>query len=257
MRSFIVGDVHGCLDELDELVATLDARAEDRFLFLGDYVDRGPDSVGVVRRVRELMARFPASAAIAGNHEDKALRDRARRRPGPAWTARASDDDWRFLESLPLLLRLPEHGALLVHGGLYPRFFDLYESIGEVPADWRVGGGKRGERLRRFLRVRTVSGQGAFVALGDEAADSRHWSSVYDGREGFCFFGHDPQLAPPEPLRAAHALGLDTGCCFGGRLSAAVLEEEQRVAPKALRALRVVSVPARAQYAEPRAALVE
>jgi diadenosine tetraphosphatase ApaH/serine/threonine PP2A family protein phosphatase len=249
MRSFIVGDVHGCLDELDELVALLDARAGDRFMFLGDYVDRGPDSVGVVRRVRELLARFPGSAAIAGNHEERALRSRERQRDGEAWTAAASDDDWRFLDGLPLLVRLPEHGALLVHAGIFPRFFEHYPTIGDVPAAWRKGGGKRGERLRMLLRVRSVDASGAFVGLGDERADARHWSSVYDGREGFCFFGHDPQLTPAEPLRAKHALGLDTGCCFGGRLSAAVLESGRGGFDAT-----VLSVAARERYAEPRGA---
>ncbi len=67
-----------------------------------------------------------------------------------------------------------------------------------------------------------------------------------DGREGFAFFGHDPQLAPPEPLRAPRALGIDTGCCFGGRLTAAIVPAGTPPA-----AATIVSVPARARYAEP------
>ncbi|MCA9656860.1 MAG: metallophosphoesterase [Myxococcales bacterium] len=58
-RTLIVGDVHGCLAELDALLVELEPRAGDRFVFVGDIVDRGPDSVGVVRRVRELCARYP------------------------------------------------------------------------------------------------------------------------------------------------------------------------------------------------------
>ena len=74
-----------------------------------------------------------------------------------------------------------------------------------------------------------------------------HWTAFYEGQEGHAFFGHDPQLAPPQPLLAAHATGLDTGCCFGGRLTAAVLEPD-RSADRA----ELVSVPARHRYAIPR-----
>lgn len=72
-RAFLaVGDVHGCLDPLDALLAKLDApRAEGAALvFLGDLVDRGPDSRGVLLRVRDLLAAAPEdTACLIGNHE--------------------------------------------------------------------------------------------------------------------------------------------------------------------------------------------
>ena len=95
-RTIIIGDVHGCLDELDELLALIRPAAGDHIHFLGDLVDRGPDSLGVVRRVRALFSEFPGSVCIAGNHEDKALRYRERGRPLPAWAEAAEPDDWSF-----------------------------------------------------------------------------------------------------------------------------------------------------------------
>ena len=74
LRTIFIGDVHGCLTELDALLACLEPREGDRLCFTGDLVDRGPDSLGVVRRVRALLAQFPGSACIIGNHEEKTLR---------------------------------------------------------------------------------------------------------------------------------------------------------------------------------------
>jgi serine/threonine protein phosphatase 1 len=71
-RTFAVGDIHGDLHALENVfgqLPTLDA--EDTIVFLGDYLDRGPDSAGVVRFVRDLAARGPAKViALRGNHED-------------------------------------------------------------------------------------------------------------------------------------------------------------------------------------------
>lgn len=213
-------------------------------------MDRGPDSVGVIRRVAALLRELPGSGAIAGNHDEKALRVREKGRELPPWASGAAEEDWRFLDALPLVLRVPDLGVVLVHGGFYPAFFEKEGALGEVAAGWRRAKGKRADRLRRFLRVRAVSATGEMLDLGSITPQDRHWSAVYDGREGFCYFGHDPQLAPPEPLRAPHAIGLDTGACFGGRLTAAVVEKDAS-------APAFVSVAARERYAEPRFAQEE
>jgi serine/threonine protein phosphatase 1 len=71
-RTFAIGDIHGDSSALDAALAKLPERtAEDTLVFLGDYVDRGPDSRGVIERVRELSLRGPAKVvALRGNHED-------------------------------------------------------------------------------------------------------------------------------------------------------------------------------------------
>ncbi len=71
-RTYAIGDIHGDLAALDKLFTRLpDLDAEDTIVFLGDYIDRGPDSAGVVARVRQLMTAGPAKViALRGNHED-------------------------------------------------------------------------------------------------------------------------------------------------------------------------------------------
>jgi serine/threonine protein phosphatase 1 len=72
-RTFVIGDIHGDLVALDCLLARLPSLGRrDTLVFLGDYVDRGPDSRGVIERVQELQVDGPAKVvALRGNHEDK------------------------------------------------------------------------------------------------------------------------------------------------------------------------------------------
>lgn len=76
-RTFVFGDIHGDLEALDAVLAALPPLdPDDSLVFLGDYVDRGPDSAGVVSRIRELASgRAPCKVvALRGNHEDAWLR---------------------------------------------------------------------------------------------------------------------------------------------------------------------------------------
>ena len=69
MRTIIIGDVHGCLDELLTLVSRCGYGAGDRLILVGDLVAKGPDSIGVVSWARESRVE-----AVLGNHEEHVLR---------------------------------------------------------------------------------------------------------------------------------------------------------------------------------------
>ena len=75
MRSYVIGDIHGCRDELRCLIDGLPLAVGDRLVFLGDYIDRGPDSNGVVSYLLELKKYSLALELIflKGNHEDMLL----------------------------------------------------------------------------------------------------------------------------------------------------------------------------------------
>jgi hypothetical protein len=272
-RRILIGDVHGCIEELVALLEAVKPQEGDEFMFLGDLVDKGPKSLEVLRYVRNLISRYPGSLCVAGNHEEKSLRlywqalnDKdAFGRASPKWQKiepwREDTEtlDWQFIESMPLVFKF-EHevtcgncdGAfrpdklhdpkcvacdgttvlkeriILVHGGFYPKFFvDYPEGIGEavmgapVRSDWHKGGGKKMDRTRRFLRIRHVSPEGEQVTLGDEKPGDVPWADVYDGREGFAFYGHEPR---EEVKVSNNAMGLDTGAVLGGKLTAAILE---------------------------------
>jgi hypothetical protein len=246
-RLFVIGDVHGMAAELLQLISALDPQAGDRFAFLGDYVDKGPNSQFAMGVVRDALDKFPDSVAIPGNHEDSAMRlyaksqkqgnwDGLRKAVKEPWLKDMTEDEYQWLRSLPLIAR-PIPGVILVHGGMFPAFFEKHGALGEVTAGWHRGGGKRMDRMRRFLRVRHIYKPGSFsakgkpvdgqmVSLGDEGESTQDWAEWYDGREGFAFYGHAPQR-DGQPLANEHALGLDTGAVFGGKLTAWVLEDGQ------------------------------
>jgi diadenosine tetraphosphatase ApaH/serine/threonine PP2A family protein phosphatase len=169
-------------------------------VLVGDLVRKGPDSAGVVRRVRDIGAR-----AVRGNHDVHFISR------GEAGALRADDREW--LETLPLFLRLPRHGAIVVHAGLVPG----------VPLE--------DQEPEHLLTMRSIRPDGSVSKRVDEGVP---WASRWEGPE-HVVFGHDAirklQLHP-------HATGLDTGCVYGGELSACIFPGR-----------RIVSVPARRAYA--------
>src|SRR5438067_2385455 len=87
--TFAVGDIHGCLDKLERLVKACEARAgarPARFVFLGDYLDRGPDSRGVVEfLIARQRAQPSAVVCLMGNHEQLAIAAQDDARAMPIW----------------------------------------------------------------------------------------------------------------------------------------------------------------------------
>lgn len=240
MRTIVIGDVHGMLDELLALVDKLDVRPSDRVIFLGDLVDKGPDSLGVLHYVKE-----NGWEVVCGNHEESSMRLFAKAEKAGTWEglSKAEKEPWLrgltqdlvdWMKTFPLFVR-PLEGVLLVHGGLLPAYFDKYDALPSAsPEAWHKGGGKTVDRMRRMLRIRhvykagSVSAKGKdctgqMVELGNEGENTQHWSDWYDGREGFALYGHDPRR-DGRPCLHRHALALDTGAVFGGRLTAAILD---------------------------------
>ena len=128
-RLFAIGDVHGCCIALDTLLGSLALRDDDRLVFLGDYVDRGPDSRGVIDRLIELD-RQGRSTFLRGNHEAWMLKARVDLSWLRSWwevggleTVESYDalslDDippthWRFVERTKLFYQTEGH--IFVHG---------------------------------------------------------------------------------------------------------------------------------------------
>lgn len=235
MRTVIVGDVHGCASELASLLDDVAFASGDRLVFVGDLIARGPDALGVLD-----IARETGAIVVRGNHEQRLLdrfEARERRLHGADEAkppmgkmhrelARALRPvDWSLLQSTKLWLDLPEHGARVVHAGVDPA----------LPFEE--------QKPDTLLRIRTVP------APGDARGERQVlWGTRYVGPP-HVVFGHN---AAPGLQLHDWATGLDTGCVYGGRLTAMVLAEGQRV-PRALDARRkvLVSHPARQVWFAP------
>lgn len=248
-RTIIIGDVHGCLDELRRLIEELGLKSEDRLFFAGDLMDRGPDPVGCVRLVRELGAQM-----VLGNHEEKHLRFRrheAKRAADPTYVnpmqmfdvratqnAALTAEDVAWLEACPLTITL-RPGWVLVHAGLFPG-----KTLEEQLQD---------RKLRdKVIRLCWLDEEGKMCPLEDDTAvegppGSKSWMSVYDGPLNVVYGHAVHSMATPRidvRPQGVSTYGIDTGCCFGGHLTAMVIHESDR--------LEFIQVPALRAYAQRR-----
>lgn len=192
-RWLAVGDIHGCLAQLTELMELVKPTSADRVVFLGDYVDRGPDSAGVIDYLIEFAAVFPETVFLRGNHEQMFLdyldgQDSAMflvnggrqtldsyrdRRMWPIPTSHR-----RFLESLEHSFESEHH--IFVHAGLRPG-----------------------------------------IPLAEQADFDMLWirheflESDFDWGKAIVY-GHTPRQ---EPLLGDRRIGVDTGCVYGRQLT--------------------------------------
>jgi protein phosphatase len=233
----IVGDVHGCLDELVALLKAMGyrvRRAGKEFkvtpprrrtlAFVGDLVDRGPAAPGVLRLVMS-MARAGTALCVPGNRDMelvRVLRGRAARvTRGMTRTLKQLDkepESFRdavldFLHGLPSHLVLDEGRLVIAHAG-----------------------------LKGSLQGRTSAEARTFALHGDLSdAQGRplrgNWAASYRGK-ALVVHGHTPVR---EPMWLKNTVNLDTGCAYGGLLSALRYPER-----------RTVSIPAKAVYYPPR-----
>jgi len=219
-RTLIVGDVHGCLEELEDLLEESGWEDDDQLVLVGDLVAKGPDSLGVIRLMREMGAR-----AVRGNHDQHCLKWWDAKCAGEALPTlrpahqRVADEleeeDWRWLAALPLWIELPEHDALVVHAGLLPDL-PLEE---QDPYD--------------LMNMRSILDDGTPSRSYEEGTP---WAAVWPGPR-LVVFGHD---AVRGLQNRPHSVGLDTGCVYGGWLTGLWVPRRD-----------LVSVPARGTYAQP------
>jgi len=175
---FVVGDVHGCAEELTDLLQRLDPGDRDLVLFTGDLIRKGPSSNQVVEMIRDRENM----TSVRGNNEQKVVR-------GDKDVHNLSDRNRDYLASLPVAISWGR--SLLVHGGIDPR----------IPL--------KQQTAEDLLTYRSVDGGGYQGTL---------WFEQYKG-DVRVFFGH---TVLSEPIVNDAVVGLDTGCVYGGTLSAYV-----------------------------------
>jgi Calcineurin-like phosphoesterase len=220
-RTVFVGDVHGCADELQALLEQIEFSQGDRLVLVGDLIARGPDSAGVLRIARETGALM-----VRGNHEDRVLKIAEGKGSFP--TAPKSEHrtlaetlgaaNLALLRRAPLALLFPEHNVRVLHAGVRPG----------VPFE--------AQTALDLITLRAVS---------DGTHKDVLWGAHYKGPEHIVFGHHALAGLQLHPW----ATGLDTGCVYGKRLTALVLEENEAV-PAALgaRKLRLVHMAAKRVY---------
>jgi predicted phosphodiesterase len=226
-RTILIGDVHGMDLELDRLLGLLQPTQNDTVVFVGDLVDKGPNSPRVVQTVRRLQESTNV-VVVEGNHEEKHRKHRknlqnGRTRPGPVndITEQLTDDDVEFMDGFVPFHRIPEHNILVVHGGVPGNWTSFPSTVEELNSLSK----RKQKRYGKVSRTRHVcKDTGKFRCLNSESPSDPFWSDVYDGRFGHVVFGHEPQMDGPQERQ--HSTGIDTGCVFGGSLTGLVLNPD-------------------------------
>ncbi len=213
-RTIIIGDVHGCFDELQALLKKVNyVNKEDRLIFVGDLINRGEKSLEVLRFVKNSN-----SLVVAGNHElafldflNNNYHDYKYKNCFSELFKKMGDEasfwkDW--IKKLPLYIE--EEDFIIVHAGVAPN--------------------KHPKELsnRILTKIRTWDG------IGDNLnnPDDTPWYYYYKG-EKLIIYGH----WATDGLRVRkNTIGLDSGCVWGGQLSALILPERRVEQVNALKA---------------------
>ena len=236
----LIADLHGCIDELRALVELLGYDLEGdvlrhpagrRVVFVGDLVDRGPDTPGVLR-IAMASEAAGTSFSVIGNHDDKLRR---------ALIGRPVQVTHGLAESLAQLFDAPESFRTAI-----VRFIE------EMPSHLILDGGAllaahaglpRKYHGRDDAKSRDIAMFGRTTGLTDmDGLPVRiNWAADYEGPPAIVY-GHTPVV---EPVWQNDTIDIDTGCSFGHRLTALRWPEREPVSVPAARAYMVKSGPFR------------
>jgi predicted phosphodiesterase len=222
-RHIFIGDIHGCFDELRDLLSRAGVSEGDLVVAVGDLTRKGP----APDRCVELWIER-GYLAVLGNSDAKMLaragswRSRLLAPPSDRRILRR-DDLLAEIRRWPLYLDFPEIEAVAVHGGVLPNSDRFSPDL--VPREAAL-------ELRHIRR----NGQWRMVPRGKEQRGDPFWSEVWSG-DRMVLYGHTPR---PEPKIDRRAIGLDTGCVYGGKLTAAIFDDRT--------SWRLIDVPARRRY---------
>lgn len=207
-RTIVIGDIHGCYDELTDLLDKAALTSQDRVVSVGDLIVKGEKN----REVLDLFIEDKRFSAVLGNH------DRALRRYWRGETVTLKDSQEKalgqlehaearysaYLQQLPLMIDLGSH--IVVHAGVRP------------------GVALSGQVVEDLTELRTLG-------VDRTNREGVPWYDRYDG-DKVVLFGHWPA---PRPRRGPRAIGLDTGCVYGYDLTAYIIETEEFLSVKARR----------------------
>jgi serine/threonine protein phosphatase 1 len=204
MRTIAIGDIHGCSLALATLLEYIAPQSGDSFVFLGDYIDRGPNSSGVIDLIIELAKSYPV-LPLLGNHELLLLGSIEAREPNAFWLNKCGGDETMIsyggsLDNIP-----PAHIQFL---RCCQRYYETDKCIflhanyaADKPLSEQPETQLFWQHLNMFIPEPHISGKTVIV-------------------------GHTPQRTG-EILNLGHLVCIDTGCCMGGWLTALNVDSGQ------------------------------
>jgi len=210
----VYGDVHGCYKSLKSLRKEINPQKNDIEVCVGDVITKGENSIKVLDYLIKKNIK-----SVLGNHEDKLLRYLKHAKSKKKNPVILNDDEQeivsqltkehiKYLQNMPYFVKHKK--ITILHGGIL-NHFDL-DNLSE-------------RAMQLVLRLRYLDKNCHYISYSKENKRSVFWADLYDGNQGFIIYGH---RWTKEVQTSSYAMGIDTGCVYGNKLSAVVFEKCKR-----------------------------
>lgn len=214
-KLIIYGDIHGCYNEFVLLREKINPQNNDIEVCVGDILTKGKHSVETLDFIMKHNIK-----SVLGNHEEKLVRylkhQKAPKKNPVKLTldeeniiASLTEEHIKFLENMPLFLKFGN--IIVLHGGLQNNM--NLDNLSK-------------REKEKVLRLRYINEEGHFIEYGKETKSSIFWADVYNGSQGFVVYGHQ---SFDEVNKSPFALGIDTGCVYGNKLSTAIFNLQSAI----------------------------
>lgn len=228
----VIGDVHGCYDEMLKLIRSVNEgeymNSKILKVFVGDLVNKGPKSKQVVDY---MMAHETDCLSVRGNHDETVIKQYLMYKSDPtalleknAWMKELTDPEITYLISLPYTISIPSLNVIMVHAGLVPG------------RDLEDTNPKHLVSMRNLVSQSETSDS---LKPTKNDKEGKAWASLFSGPE-HVYFGHD---AKRMLQKHSHATGLDTGCVYGKMLSAVFIKGPRKNSFVHVNAATVYQIP--------------
>lgn len=207
----IYGDIHGCYKSLKSLRKEINPKKDDIEVCVGDVITKGKNSIKVLDYLIKKNIK-----SVLGNHEDKLLRylkHATSKKKNPIIlnddeqeiVSKLTKEHIEYLQNMPYFMKYKK--ITILHGGILNHF--NLESLSK-------------REMQLVLRLRYLDKNCHFISYGKENDKSIFWADIYDGNQGLIVHGH---RWSKEVIISPHAIGIDTGCVYGNKLSAVVFKK--------------------------------
>lgn len=215
-RIFVIGDIHGCARELDAMLLSLQKSRslseDDTIIFLGDYIDRGPESFEVVELLLDFKKSFPKTLFLKGNHEDMLLAFLGLEGNNPS--AYLSNGGYETLLSYGIDVKSDKSNKL--SEAFSKEHLDFYQNLDELLYSDHFIFVHAGLNPLRTIEKQT---------LDDVCWIRQKFLKNIHPFEKVVFYGHTP--TPKVNFDLPYRVGVDTALVFGSRLSCIELTEHE------------------------------
>ncbi|MBP7101360.1 MAG: hypothetical protein KBA67_07515 [Leptotrichiaceae bacterium] len=210
-KLIIYGDIHGCYDEFLFLRNKINPKKDDIEVCVGDIITKGKNSIKTLEFIIENNIQ-----SVLGNHEDKLLRYLNHQKQNKKNPIILANDEQNIINNLT-----KKHIQFLENLSLFLKFENITILHGGLQNDISLNDLSKKDK-QKILRLRYLDENYEYLTYGKEDERSTFWADIYDGKQGFIVYGHQWFK---EVNKNNFAIGIDTGCVYGNKLSAIVFPD--------------------------------